>query len=182
MCLTNREPAEMTEDRERLRYLRTLLAQAGVDWDLIGDPPEISESAEFSSLLRRAIAEIGRNFSVTLAAITAGEIEAPIPLENVGRFNRLSESIQQLGVFFDGTEDPPDLAEATFDSHEEREQAEDILAEMLGNYPKTIARRRADGYITLLPSMLNASPWRDPPCGRGAGQSPTRGSHRSVRA
>ncbi len=153
----------MTEDRERLRYLRALLAEAGVDWDLVGDSPEIPDSAEFCSLLRRAIAEIRRDFPVTLAAITAGKDTAPGPPEYEAEFCKRVQALLELGVFFDGTDDLPDLAEATFDSHEEREQAEGILEEMLHDYPKTIARRRADGYIPLLPSMLDASPWRDPP-------------------
>lgn len=153
----------MIEDRERLLTLRSILHEAGFDWDLTGDPPEIPASELSADDLRRTVDEIQRDFPATLAAIAAGKVEAPLPPENVGRFDRLSDSLAQIGVSFDGCEDPPDLAEVTFDSPEERELAEAYLAEMLADYPKTIAKRKAEGYTPMLLSMVYAEPYRDAP-------------------
>lgn len=154
----------MPEDRERLLTLRTILDQAGYDWDLTGDPPEIPESDwSGGEYAREAIEEIQRDFTETLAAIAAGTDEAPVPPENVGRFDDLSESLLQLGVSFDGSEDPPDLDQNDIMDPEQRELVEAILAEMVADYPDTIARRRKEGHMPLLLSLRHAEPFRDAP-------------------
>lgn len=154
----------MPEDRERLLTLRTILDQAGYDWDLTGDPPQIPESDwSGGEYARDAIAEIQRDFPETLAAIAAGKDEAPVPPENVGRFDDLSESLLQLGVFFDGSEDPPDLDQNAIMAPDQRELVEAYLAEMVADYPDTIARRRKEGHIPILASIRHASPHRDAP-------------------
>ena len=152
----------MSEDRERLRQLRTILAEAGFDWDLVGDPPEIPAGEAWRDLLRKTIVEIQRDFPATLAAIAAGKVEAPRLPEHEAEFLKLSEKLLELGVFFDGTGDPPDLAEVAFDLPKDRKLAERTLAEMLARFPNTIARIRADGFSTPA-SFFDASPLRNPP-------------------
>ena len=134
--------------------------KAGFDWDLTGDPPEIPESEDLGGYARRAIEEIQREFSVTLEAINAGTLTAPQPPEHVFRFDQLSETLLQLGVFWDGQQEPPKLEDFP---PENREMAAGILEEMLTKFPKTIAERQAPDYISILDSILHAEPYRDAP-------------------
>ncbi len=146
---------------QRLETLRAILAESGFGWDLTGAPPEIPDHADLAGFLRRRIDEIQEDFPVTLAMIAEGRMKAPELPENRGRFDELVETLFELGVVFDGTADPPDLAAIEFDPPENRELAAAILKEMDEEFPQTIAAQRKAGF-SLLPSLFEAGVHGEP--------------------